>query len=118
MTEFNDLHIATIRRAHELGVRIAMGTDAGTPGNHHGLNAHECVFMTTECGMSPVESIRSATTNAAALLRRDADLGSLDVGRCADIIACAGDPLEDITELTRIAFVMKDGEIHRHDARG
>ena len=44
MVEFNEVHLATIRRAHELGVRIAMGTDAGTPGNHHGLNAHECVL--------------------------------------------------------------------------
>ena len=61
MAAFNDVHAAAVRRAHELGVTIAMGTDAGTPGNHHGLNAHECVFLVEQCGLSPAESIRSAT---------------------------------------------------------
>ena len=115
MVEFNDVHLATIRRAHELGVRIAMGTDAGTPGNHHGLNAHECVFMATHCGLSPSASLRTATTNAATLLRREHELGSLEVGKYADVIACAGDPFEDIEELTRLIFVMKGGEVQRHD---
>ena len=117
MVEFNDLHLATIRRAHELGVRIAMGTDAGTPGNHHGLNAEECVFMVTHCGMSPAESLRAATVNGAALLRRQHELGTLEPGKYADVIACAGDPLQDIEELTRLTFVMKDGQVHRHDGR-
>ena len=117
MVEFNDIHLATIRRAHELGVRIAMGTDAGTPGNHHGLNAHECVFMATRCGLSAAESIRTATINAAMLLRRQDDLGTLEVGKYADVIACSGDPLEDIEELTRLSFVMKGGQVARHDAR-
>jgi imidazolonepropionase-like amidohydrolase len=115
MVEFNDLHLATIRRAHELGVNIAMGTDAGTPGNHHGLNAHECVFMWSHCGLSPVASIRTATVNAAALLRRQDDLGTLEVGKLADVIGCTADPLADIEELTRLAFVMKGGTVHRHD---
>lgn len=117
MVEFNDVHLATIRRAHELGVRIAMGTDAGTPGNHHGLNAEECVFMVTRCGMSPADSVRAATINGAALLRRAHELGSLEVGKYADIIACAGDPFQDIQELTRLNFVMKGGQVHRHDGR-
>ena len=115
MVEFNDVHLTTIRRAHQLGVRIAMGTDAGTPGNHHGLNAHECVLMATHCGLSPAESIRAATVNGAALLRRSDELGTLEVGKYADVIACTGDPLESIEELTRLVFVMKGGEIARHD---
>ena len=115
MAEFNDLHLATIRRAHEVGARIAMGTDAGTPGNHHGLNAHECVLMSTRCGLSPAESIRTATANAAALLRREGDLGRLAVGAYADVIACASDPFEDIEELTRLTFVMKGGQVARDD---
>ena len=90
MVEFNEVHLATIGRAHELGVRIAMGTDAGTPGNHHGLNAEECVLMTTRCGLSPAESIRAATIHGAALLRRSDVLGTLEVGKYADVIACAG----------------------------
>jgi imidazolonepropionase-like amidohydrolase len=117
MLEFNDVHLATIRRAHELGVRIAMGTDAGTPGNHHGLNAHECVLMATRCGLSPAESVRAATINAATLLRREAELGTLEVGKYADVIACANDPWEDLEELTRLVFVMKGGQIERHDQR-
>jgi imidazolonepropionase-like amidohydrolase len=117
MLEFNDVHLATIRRAHELGVRIAMGTDAGTPGNHHGLNAHECVLMTTRCGLSPAESVRAATINAASLLRRESELGTLEVGKYADVIACANDPWDDLEELTRLVFVMKGGQIERHDQR-
>jgi imidazolonepropionase-like amidohydrolase len=117
MLEFNDVHLATIRRAHELGVRIAMGTDAGTPGNHHGLNAHECVLMATRCGLSPAESVRAATINAATLLRREAELGTLEVGKYADVIACANDPWDDLEELTRLVFVMKGGQIERHDQR-
>ncbi|MEQ1874980.1 MAG: amidohydrolase family protein, partial [Ilumatobacteraceae bacterium] len=70
MYEFNDLHLATIKRAHELGVAIAMGTDAGTPGNHHGLNVQECVILARQVGMTAAESIRSATVNAAKLLRQ------------------------------------------------
>jgi imidazolonepropionase-like amidohydrolase len=116
MVEFNELHVGTIRRAHELGARIAMGTDAGTPGNHHGLNAYECVFMVTECGLTPADSIRTATAHAATLLRRSQDLGRLDVGTYADVIACPGDPFEDISELTRVSFVMKGGHVHRHEA--
>jgi imidazolonepropionase-like amidohydrolase len=115
MADFNDVHLATVRRAHELGVRIAMGTDAGTPGNHHGLNAHECVLMATKCGLSPAESVRTATRRAAALLRRERDLGSLEVGAYADVIACAADPFDDIEELTRLTFVMKGGQVHRDD---
>ena len=115
MVEFNQIHLTTIRRAHELGVRIAMGTDAGTPGNHHGLNAHECVLMATRCGLSPAESIRAATVHGAALLRRSEVLGTLEPRKYADVIACAGDPLERIEELTRLTFVMKGGEVVRND---
>jgi imidazolonepropionase-like amidohydrolase len=115
MIEFNDVHLATVRRAHELGVRVAMGTDAGTPGNHHGLNAHECVLMSTHCGLRPDESLRTATVNAATLLRREGELGSLEVGKLADVIACAGDPFDDITELTRLVLVVKGGQTHRDE---
>jgi imidazolonepropionase-like amidohydrolase len=111
MAEFHDLHVSTIRRAHELGAPIAMGTDAGTPGNHHGMNAHECVFMVEQCSMSPIESIRSATLNGATLMRRQQSIGSLDVGKLADVIAVHDNPLDDITTLTRVAMVVKGGEV-------
>lgn len=111
MEAFNDIHAAAVRRAHELGVPIAMGTDAGTPGNHHGMNAHECVFMVEQCGLSPADSIRTATVNAARLLRQP-DLGSLHEGAHADVIACAEHPLDDITALTRLTMVMAAGHVH------
>lgn len=108
MEAFNDVHVAAVRRAHELGVTIAMGTDAGTPGNHHGLNAHECVFLVEDCGLTPADSIATATLNAARLLRQP-DLGSLHEGAHADVIACDDNPLDDITALTRLTMVMAAG---------
>lgn len=110
MEAFNDVHVEAVRRAHELGVTIAMSTDAGTPGNHHGLNAHECVFLVGECGLSPAESIATATTHAARLLRQP-DLGSLHEGAHADVIVCSEDPLDDITTLTRLSMVMSAGQV-------
>ncbi len=101
-----------VRQAHRLGVPIAMGTDAGTPGNHHGDNADECVAMVEESGLSPTDSIRAATINAARLLRQEANLGSLAAGRFADIIATRENPLNDIRALKRLAFVMKGGIVH------
>jgi imidazolonepropionase-like amidohydrolase len=115
MLEFNDIHIETIKRAHKMGARIAMGTDAGTPGNHHGMNASECVFMVRDAGMTAAESIHAATINPARLLRQEKNLGSLEAGKFADVIACRGNPLDDIEELTRIALVMKGGQVYKND---
>jgi imidazolonepropionase-like amidohydrolase len=115
MRSFNDLHVETLCRAHELGVTLVMGTDAGTPGNHHGMNAWECVFMTDMVGLSPLDSIRAATLNAARLLGQGDALGRLDVGAHADVIAVPEHPLDDITTLTRSSLVMAAGSIARHD---
>jgi imidazolonepropionase-like amidohydrolase len=113
--EHEETHRDMVHRAHRAGVPIAMGTDAGTPGNHHGANALECVLLVEETGMTPADSIRAATLNAARLLRRDRDLGSLERGKLADVIGCLGDPTADIRELTRVAFVMKGGAVVRDD---
>jgi imidazolonepropionase-like amidohydrolase len=115
MLEFNEIHIETIKRAHKAGARIAMGTDAGTPGNHHGMNGAECVFMVRDAGMSPLESIHAATVNPARLLRQEKNLGSLEAGKYADIIGCRGNPLDDIEELTRLSLVMKGGQIYKDE---
>jgi imidazolonepropionase-like amidohydrolase len=115
LLENRDTHAEAIRAAHRLGVRIAMGTDAATPGNHHGENARECVLMVTEAGMTPQESIFCATVNPAKLLRQEQNLGSLDAGKYADIVACRANPLDDIEEITRIAFVMKGGTIYKDE---
>jgi imidazolonepropionase-like amidohydrolase len=116
MRSFNDLHVDTLRRAHELGVTLVMGTDAGTPGNHHGMNAWECVFLTEMVGLSPLDSIRSATVNAARLLGQADELGRLDVGAHADVIAVPEHPLDDIATVTRSSMVMAAGTVARHDA--
>jgi imidazolonepropionase-like amidohydrolase len=113
--DHEEAHREMVRQAYRLGVPIAMGTDAGTPGNHHGGNAMECVLLVEETGMTPHESIRSATLNAARLLRREPELGSIQEGKRADIIGCLGDPLGEIRELTRVAFVMKGGDVVRDD---
>jgi imidazolonepropionase-like amidohydrolase len=118
MTDFHAQHVETVRRAYELGARIAMGTDAGTPGNHHGLNAHELVFMVDRCGLSPIDSVRAATVEPARLLRRSDDLGRLVPGALADVVGCRADPLADITEVTRLAMVMKGGDVVRHSPSG
>jgi len=115
LMENRDTHTQAIRAAQRLGVPIAMGTDAGTPGNHHGQNAMECVLMVTEAGMTPQQSIHCATMNPAKLLRQEQNLGSLDAGKYADIVACRANPLDDIEEITRIAFVMKGGKVYKNE---
>lgn len=100
----------TFAKAWDAGVKIAFGTDAGV--SPHGTNAREFRYM-VEAGMPPMEAIKAATVNAAELLRVSDELGSIAPGRYADVVAVAGDPLEDITVLENVAFVMKGGEVFR-----
>jgi imidazolonepropionase-like amidohydrolase len=115
LLESQSIHRETVRLAHSLGVPIAMGTDAGTPGNHHGRNAEECVLMVDEAGMTPQDAIRAATINAARLLGQEGRLGALSPGMLADVIGVDGDPTGDITELTRVALVVKGGKVVRNE---
>jgi imidazolonepropionase-like amidohydrolase len=101
----------TFAEAYRYGVRIAFGTDAGV--FPHGLNAREFIYM-TEAGMPEMEAIQSATYVAAAVLGLERELGSLQPGLQADIIAVPGNPLEDISVLTNVRFVMKGGKVYRH----
>lgn len=107
--ESRQTHIEAVRLAHRLGVPIAMGTDAGTPGNYHGRNADECVRLVEDVGMTSEEAVRAATMNAARLLGRGGELGKLEPGAFADIVGYRSNPLEDISELTRVALVMARG---------
>ena len=99
--------------AQELGVRIASGFDASTA-DQQGKNAHELIAM-TKLGLPAVETLRAATVNAAELLGKSEDVGSIERGKFADLIAVSGDPLADITEVERVKFVMKGGEVVRND---
>ena len=101
----------TISKAIERGVRVACGTDA--PAIPHGRNAKELVAL-VERGMTPLQALRAATTVAAELIDVD-DRGRLEVGLLADIIAVPGDPLTDITMTESVSFVMKGGQIYRHE---
>lgn len=102
----------TFTKAYKAGVTIAFGTDCGV--SPHGGNAMEFVYM-VEGGMPEMEAIRSATVTSAELLGVQEDVGSIAEGKLADIVAVEGDPLEDISLLTDIGFVMKGGKVYRND---
>ena len=101
-----------IGRAWRAGVKIAFGTDAGV--GPHGDNAKEFQYM-VETGYPPIEAIRAATVHSAELLGVGDELGTLEAGKLADIIAVDGDPLEDVTILQDVRFVMKEGEVFLND---
>src|SRR5690606_19892075 len=105
---------ATAGRAYKAGVRIAFGTDAGV--YPHGGNAKEFDYM-VEAGIPAAYALQAATVHAAELLRRSKDLGSLEPGKFADVIAVEGDPLRDVGVMQAVRFVMKDGVVHRQDGR-
>jgi imidazolonepropionase-like amidohydrolase len=96
-----------LRRAIGRGVRIVFGTDSGV--YPHGLNARNFAWY-TRCGMTPLDAIRTATTVAAEAMGWSDRVGSLAVGRYADLVTVAGDPLDDLTELERPMAVVKGGQ--------
>ena len=95
--------------AYKAGVKIAFGTDTS-----RGVNAHEFTLM-VGAGMSPADAIMTATHNAADLLGVSADAGSIQPGRYADLIAVKGDPLQDITRMEHVDWVMKDGTVYKRN---
>ncbi len=103
--------LLSVRRARELGVPIAMGTDALTPYNYHGDNAWELVWM-AEAGLSPMEVLVASTANAARAIGWGSWLGTLEPGKVADLVVVAHNPLDDLRVLTdrrNIELVIKDG---------
>jgi len=100
----------TFTKAHKYGVKVAFGTDSGV--SYHGDNGKEFGYM-VEGGMSPIESLLSATVNASDLLRISDDYGTLEAGKIADIIAVASDPIEDISVMETVVFVMKGGVVYK-----
>jgi imidazolonepropionase-like amidohydrolase len=95
------------------GVQVALGTDAGVI--PHGTNAREFFLMVDWGGMTNMQSIQAGTLNGAKLLGWDKNLGSLSVGKWADIVAVNGDPLKDIHAMEKVVFVMKNGVVYRKD---
>jgi imidazolonepropionase-like amidohydrolase len=115
-----DRHQESVRQAHEAGVKIAMGTDCGTPFNVAGKNALELELL-TQNGFSPAEALMATTRVAAEAIGILDDAGTLEPGKWADIILVAGDPLADIRVLQqaeRIICVIKAGQIVKGAAPG
>ncbi len=103
-----------IAHAFARGVKVALGTDAGV--FPHGINAHELVLQ-VKLGRTPIQAIQSGTVDAADLLGWSARVGTLEVGKYADIIAVDGDPTKDVSTLEHVKFVMKGGVVYRNDYR-
>jgi imidazolonepropionase-like amidohydrolase len=104
-------HVASVRRALELGVPIAAGTDAG--GHGHPRNALELKYL-VEAGLTPMQALRAATQWAAQCLGLEREVGTIQKGRLADLVVVNGDPLDDVTVLldpSRIELVLKGGAI-------
>ena len=99
-----------MRRAVPAGVRIAFGTDAGV--SMQGRIADEFELL-VRYGLTPMQAIQAATVNAADLLGLTAEIGTIEAGKSADIVAVAGDPLADVTVLRDMRFVMRAGRVHR-----
>ena len=100
----------SLRKTYPRGVKIAFGTDAGV--SKHGRNAEEFRLMVKH-GMTPSAAIKAATVNAADLLGLSREVGSLEPGKRADLIAVSGNPLRDVTLLEKVSFVMKDGKVYK-----
>jgi imidazolonepropionase-like amidohydrolase len=99
-----------LARAYKGGVKIAFGTDQGVA--PHGDNAKEFQFM-VEAGIPPLETIRMATLNGATVMGMEKELGTIEAGKLADIVAVEGDPSKDITTMMKMRMVMKDGVVYR-----
>ena len=97
-------------KAVRAGVKMAFGTDAGVCA--YGTSGKQFAFM-VKYGMTPMQAIQAATSNAADLLGHGNELGSIKAGKYADLIAVSGDPLKDISLLERVEFVMKDGKVYK-----
>lgn len=106
---------STFAKAYKAGVKIAFGTDAGV--FKHGQNWREFGYM-LEAGMPAMQAIKAATMNAAELLGMKDQLGSIEAGKLADIVAVNGDPLSDAKVFGKVVFVMKDGVVFKQQPTG
>jgi len=112
MEMVSEMGKANAKKAFEAGVKIGLGTDAAV--YPHGLNAHELAVY-VGLGMTPLQAIQTATISDAELLGWSDRIGTLDPGKWADIIAVDGDPLQDVSTLQHVKFVMKGGEVVKNE---
>ena len=105
-----ELQRENFAKAVKAGVKMAFGTDAGV--YPHGDNAKQFYYM-VKYGMTPAQAIRAATSSAADLIGRAKDVGTIEPGKYADLIAVTADPLADVRALENVGFVMKGGVVYK-----
>jgi imidazolonepropionase-like amidohydrolase len=104
----------TVTRAYKGGVKFAYGTDAGV--YPHGQNWEDFVYL-VKAGLPPAYTLQMATINAAQLLGHEDELGTVAAGKYADLVAVLGNPLDDITVMSKVSFVMKAGVVYKRDGQ-
>jgi imidazolonepropionase-like amidohydrolase len=104
----------TVTRAYQGGVKFAYGTDAGV--YPHGQNWEDFIYL-VKAGLPPAYTLQMATINAAQLLGHEDELGTVAAGKYADLVAVPGNPLEDITVMSKVSFVMKAGVVYKRDGQ-
>jgi imidazolonepropionase-like amidohydrolase len=105
-TESQRQILANIRALHQAGVRIAVGSDGGNIGSMHGASFHKELHLLAEAGLPPMAIIVAATRHGAEALGLEQQLGTLEVGKLADLVVLEANPLADIENINRIAYVM------------
>ena len=106
-------HYENLKKCYAEGVKICFGTDAGTPGNYHGMQTREFQLM-KEAGLPVTYILQAATRVNSELLRMNDVIGTVTPGKYADLTAFPSDPLEDMEVMNHACFVMKDGEVFKH----
>ena len=112
--DHSESHVKSFQNAYKAGIKICMGTDAGSPDNYHGDNAYE-LYLMVKYGMKEMDALVACTKRAAEALRMQDKMGTLEKGKWADLLVLDGNPLEDIKEFLKkenIKLVMKEGKIH------
>jgi imidazolonepropionase-like amidohydrolase len=114
---YDQQYNSLVQRVLKSGVKFAAGSDSSWfyPGKKRGETSVSRFPTLHEAGMQPLDVIRAITTNAAEMLGWQDRIGAIEPGKFADLVAVAGDPIADITELERVRFVMKNGEVVRND---
>jgi len=106
-----EIHAGTLRRALKAGVRIAFGTDVG--GFEWTINPAKEFSLMVNYGMTPAQALHAATVSGAELVDMKGQIGSVEPGKLADLVAVSGDPLRDVRVLENVDFVMKEGVVYK-----
>jgi imidazolonepropionase-like amidohydrolase len=108
---------ANAKRVQDAGITLAAGTDAGNPGTLHGPSIYRELALLAEAGLSPMEVLQAATRNAALAMAWEAEVGTVERGKAADLVALDADPLVDVRNYQRVRWVMKGGVVSFTAAR-